>query len=504
MKNTITRAALAAFCLLCASCSDAILNQMTEAAATANRPTVSPVNGTSVTAHETITFTFTAAQESSGVSLSGTLGTVAPADLSWSTDKKTLTVNPNVAVLWTAGVDKTLILTVAASGESLPYTFAWDVFNGVCVGDPSVAVASADNGTTLKPYRTIQAGIDAAKTKYVDAGKGNAEVRVGGGAAFVYSAACTVSPAATYVVDMKEGVSVYGGYDAAFDARDTTARVTTIEDTDTAGTGSTATNPVRPVNFGAGITTTTVMDGVTIKLGGSAFIHAGIYCGTSPTMRGVRILGKTSAYGSTAIGILVVNGASPYITQCYINPGSAQSFTYAILATGTSGTHSSLSIVSNELYGGEIKSSNFFGLQLIALTFADAVITGNKLYGGVAPSAAVDYLQNAYATIAIDRSAPRIENNQFLLTNNSSPVIAVFESDDTTSSDPATLRGNDFSYGPSSTESIYCDEAAFSSQYDCITFSNWASIDITTQEGIGKLFNTTWNNFSTSNNINIH
>ena len=369
----------AGFALL--SCTDAILTEMKSLATEANRPTVTPATGATITAHEPITFTFPRSMDPASVTLTGTLGSVTP---SWSTttltnDTLVLNGGSTPAVAWTAGTGKTLTVTVATGGNIVTFDFSWDVFQGVCVSAPDNAQkpgAPGAAGTVLHPLDKIQSGIDLAKSLYVTGGKGPAEVRVAFG---TYSASCAVNPSVVSVANITKDVSLYGGYALDFSTRSPTTTVSDIIDTDTQGITVSDTNPIRTLNCtDSTVTRATRIDGVRITLGSSTGYHCGILClQASPTISNVVVQGRGySQRGTEAFGV-ELQSSSALVTGCTIDPGNAD-VTGQSMGIWCKGAYTpEISVCT--IFGGN--SGWTYGIQVSNL--CSAKITNCSISGGI-------------------------------------------------------------------------------------------------------------------------
>jgi hypothetical protein len=304
-----------------ASCSDALLNEMARLAADANRPSISPADGAIITAHETITLTFPKTMDPASVTIAGDIGT---AGAEWSTTALTndaLTLNGydtgSPVIAWTAGTGKTLTITVVSSGETIVYTYTFEVFRGVCVRQDGLD----DNpGTAVKPKKNIKAGIDAVVDSQLYGAAGEVHVAAG-----TYPTDWAGSQNRITIV---EGVSLLGGYASDWTARDIAANRTVIVDQSTTG-GSTNNNPNRAIDVPSGITSATVIEGFAVYGSNSGTIGgnytAAVFCGSSPSIRNNEIIAGgngTNADYRYGIEIYTTGSASPTITLNNFNQGS--------------------------------------------------------------------------------------------------------------------------------------------------------------------------------------
>jgi hypothetical protein len=471
------------------SCSDALLTEMNRIATDANKPRTTPVDKSTVTAHEAITFFFTKSMDPASVTVSGNIGTAAPSWTTTTLTNDTLTLNAGAAAaVWTAGAGKTLMLTVTSGSQTVSYSYSFDVFSGVCVSDPANLPnpgAPGAPGTRQAPLDTIQSGINKAKTVYVNAGKGPAEVRVAFG---TYSAACKVANAsppqtAVYVADMTANVSLYGGYALDFATRNPGSTHSTIADTDSAGLYSSELNPVRAVNFtDATITTATIFDGFSIQTGNTAGSHCAIYCSNaSPAIAHLIISGSSSVEANAtlfACGMLLTQ-SSGHVQYCTVDPGRARK------ADGTSGIstgiycrQASAPVIDSNTVSGQI-GHDVYGIRIE--TGCSATVTGNTVSGGSFNAA--DF--GAGRAIFSGGAHPIVTDNTISVIPGYD-AFGIEEGTGSGTSNPAQVRRNNFNY---SSGNYYYDEAA-----TAITSSNYGTQTVSTAEGTLLLFNATWSN----------
>ena len=241
---------------------------------------------------------------------------------------------------------------------------------GNCPSDDGLFVAAArgddsNPGSKAMPLKTIGAGIAKAKAK--------------GGAQSVYVAQGMYPEKVT----LAAGVSVHGGYECNTGAcswtRDFVTFETTIVDQDFEG-----------VLAGAGITSATLLGGFTIRgkdgmpaaaPGGAAVTIAG----SSPTVRGNKILGGTIAAGgptasdrSLGIAVRGTGGALAKIENNEITSGSAPGLSAAIMLENIGGP-SIATIAANRLQSGQARRSD----AVAAFGSGPATtITGNDIFAG--------------------------------------------------------------------------------------------------------------------------
>ncbi len=390
-------------CLLTVSCSDALLDEMGRLAAEANRPAISPLAGSIITAHETITLSFDSDMTPGSVSVGGSIGLAAPAT-SWA-DPRTLNLNLGNVIAWSAGTGKKMTVSISESGQSTVYEYTFEVFNGVCVegGDPAASDddSKAWAGTQRHPFSTIAKAIDFIQAIYPT----GSEIRVA-------PASLATTPANEYQIDyrgdaasrivMADGYSLLGGYSRDWTARNIAGNKTVIRDMST--TGGSMADPNRAVDCGNGLDASTALDGFTI-LGGGGDASAAVYCsGASPTISNSAINAGTSGSGAVSRhALFVTGGSSPLVNGNIINAsgGSASIETcsgiYLYSVTG------SPELYRNTVYGGtasSISAGNSFGIVSDS-TNCIPTIEGNTIGGGSAYTTYCVYIMSASSPIAI-------------------------------------------------------------------------------------------------------
>ncbi len=431
--------------------------------------------GTTITGHEPITIAFS--DEMTSCSVSGSMGNaMAAGNLDWE-DTKTYTITPGVGNVYPEGSGQVLGLKcTSVEGKELDNSYTFVTENAVYVssglntinpGDPS------NDGTKTSPLSVIQTGVNLADDLY-----DTARVNVAEGD---YNVACALSPSAVYAVEMKEGISLYGGYSENFNNYNSSTYISKITDTSTSGTGSGELNPVTAIYCGSSITNSTVIDGFTITIGTNGGTHAGIYCENgSPKVTNNIIICSSSSSGFYSHGILL-SSSSAIIQNNTINPGGSIGETNGIYCISTS----TPTIDENTVDGGSGDST--YGVRLDSSS--DATITNNVISGGDWDTEGI--------CIRVRISSPIITGNTFNLTSPAlTSTYAIYEVDD--SSDPANVTNNDFNYNGN----WYRDELAGAT----ITIGNYSGTTITIGAYDRLLFDsepTGFNNYSTSENINI-
>lgn len=472
---------IAAAGLICLGCSDALIDKMNNLAEEASRPSVSPADGTVVTAHETITLVFKQGMTPSSVSTSGSIGSAAMTWDTTTTTNDTLILNVANAVSWNAGTAMKLVVQVAEGGETTLYEYGFDVFDGACVADPAVLPASVDAGTFLHPYRRIQQGIDLAKSFYIDgAGRASAEVRVATG---TYSAECAAKNggAGVFVADMVAGVSLLGGYSPSdFRTRNASLYPTVLSDSLTTGGAysSETSDPVRTVNCtDTGINNATVLDGFTVQLSKGIFYHAAVFCYlSSPTLRNLTISGSSDSGSETPVSMgILLNQSSARIVSCTVSPGYADStdgnggMAFGIRCTGSS----TPSILSSSVSGGVAETTCGISLE----GGANAQVTFTAVQGGTWKST----YGKGYCLKVSGTTAPTFGDLTLTVVDNNTYGIFCVAA----GSQPASLTDTSFSYNGN----WYCKP-----DMTVITSANAGTVTVVTGQGTDLLFNASWGN----------
>jgi hypothetical protein len=465
----------AAGLLMLSSCSDALLDEMARLAVESNQADISPSNGSIITAHEIITLTFTKAMDPSTVAVTGDFSAVLP---TWPADggNKEMKLNDLGAVVWPSGAGKTLTVTVTSGGQTVTSTYTYEVFRGVCVsiddpkGDDAV---TSTCGRALKPLKSIPAGIAAVQQSATYGGVGEVRIAIG-----TYT---TNWAAGTGKISVPEGVSLRGGYDASWTTRTIlpAGKSLTVVRDDSSGSSSTLAAPTRAIDCLPGVTTATVVEGLTVYGGQDSFSAAlfcsvasptlryntfigaggGVLAATSPTRFGISLTASSNAAilsndinyvdsaptgGGTNIhnsyGIYV-DGSAPAITSNRIYAGTASQSTSlgthnacALLATGDS----AVVIDSNEISGGT--ACRCWGIRLLSGGIV-ASIRNNLLVAG--SSIATGASSKNYGIDAFSVPGPVIRNNTFQCSRADTVAYSFYTLFMSTTSDP-TIENNVF------------------------------------------------------------
>ncbi|MCX7037653.1 MAG: right-handed parallel beta-helix repeat-containing protein [Spirochaetes bacterium] len=317
----------------------------------------------------------------------------------------TLTIRPKGQ--WSLGSGKTL--TVECSDlEGYP-TPKIDVTYGVLDGIVYVRTNGSDSnpGTDDLPKKTFQEAIDTAAAVYA-----SAEVHVAAG---------TYQP--SDVIDLKDGISLYGGYSpdqwsdretdtdwplsgtgtseyptiiqtssdfAAVRIANTSHPVTVDGFTVSGGVGGSGTTAIYCSNSTGVVLQSNVIDG------GGGGLSIGIYIDSSPVTLQYNAISGGANGMSFAV---VVNGSHPLIARNRIQGGTSGTggSTVAIYDIGSSAT-----IAANTIYGGDAWSSS---LGIYMESGSTAVIYNNIIDGGTSAAGP------GTTGVLVDGSSPILRNN---------------------------------------------------------------------------------------------
>jgi hypothetical protein len=430
----------------------------------ANRPKIVPAEKSLLAAHEALTLTFPNSMDPSSVTVSGNIGTVNAGMMTWSTSalsNDTLSLNAAGAVAWTAGSGMTLNVTVVSKGETSTYSYTFDVVRGIFVAK---AGTDANTGTTRQPLQTIGAGI--AKVQSLYSGSGAVYVSQG-----TYSGDSQAKGNAG-VVNMVDGISLYGGYSSnSWSDRNVATYETTIEDTSTANGGSlTAANIA--VYCGATVThsSTTIIDGFTIRLAGasgSGASNVGVYCSGAPTVQKCKIVGLNTSWGDNAYGIY--SNAGGNILNNSITPNTASTTSCGVYLENSTAT-----IDGNSISGGQAAASTYGVVSSLGPT--SPTIVRNTI------DISITTATNKYC-IWIALSHPSITDNKLIFTNGN---YAIYEVSSIANDAPASVQRNNFS----TNGFIWFHEAPSNE----IRPSNYTAQNLTTGDGTKTLYY--WANYS--------
>jgi hypothetical protein len=265
----------------------------------------------------------------------------------------TLTISPTAS--WTTGSARNLTVNASdlADNPLATMTVQYDVYTGTLFYVSSAASDDTGNGLTpATAKRTIMAAINAATAP--------ATVLVNAGSHAVDSGA------GAHVI-VKDGVSLLGGFNADFSARNPSTYFTGI--TATPNTGGTIFEPNRGIEVGFGVTAATVIDGFRVQGGGGDY-SAGIMTvsGGSAVIRNNQVDGGN---GQVSMGILVDSG-SPLIENNTVSGGAAGNSSYGIYSRDNA------TIRNNTVNGG----SGVVLSSAVVLNLATGLVELNTLHGG--------------------------------------------------------------------------------------------------------------------------
>ncbi|MDH5720171.1 MAG: hypothetical protein OEZ13_06040 [Spirochaetia bacterium] len=260
--------------------------------------------------------------------------------------------------------------TTEASQYASGYFIVLDEFIYVyCVADTTCS-DEGTTGTLNNPYQTAAKGVSEAYRL------GKSEVRIASRGAGIDT---------TYegTVVLKEGVTIYGGYDASFSIRDPAINRTILSSNGNF------------VIYAADIFLTTIVDGVEIKntaVGLTTTIAVKTdNCSNDLQFNNVLINGGS---GSTAYGMYNTNYAQPYLFQSsvttnntstrsigiYNNLGSFPLLENSFITTGASGT--TIGVLNEQSSSSGTVMLNSEVIPLNAQTFSAGISGNNSLPGG--------------------------------------------------------------------------------------------------------------------------
>ncbi|NOY09466.1 MAG: right-handed parallel beta-helix repeat-containing protein, partial [Spirochaetes bacterium] len=281
-----------------------------------------------------------------------------------------------------------------AAGGNAGSTTSFDGFIYVNINSGN----NDNSGISTAPKASIQAGITAAKDVNIPA------VRIAQGD---YS---DTGP----VVTLAEGVSLYGGYKSGdWNIRDSAAYVTTIQDTDISINTPSTTH--RALEAGSGITSATVVDGVSIK-GSNAGAQDGryicavfIYSGGSPTIQNSILYGGYAGSASETAALIIINSA-PVIQDSILHSGNAGN-NRGIKMTGAGAL-----IRRNTIDGDSVGGNAAYGIYTEGGT---PMIYNNTIYN-------LNSSSGNTCGIYVNNGTPEIYNNFIDGGKNGSNAVAVY------------------------------------------------------------------------------
>ncbi|HOO70120.1 MAG TPA: hypothetical protein PK926_00040 [Spirochaetota bacterium] len=263
----------------------------------------------------------------------------------------------------------------------------------VCTGEDTVVYVSIESGddelnpgTKASPKKTIQEGINCA-ARVFSAG----EVHVAEGEYHIDGSVSAFAQSRAGIV-LRQGISVYGGYASSDwdEDRDSAVYETVVTDDSTGETGYFA-KPNRVFHAGGGITSETVIDGLTINGGGGDY-SSGIAClGGSPTIINNTINGGSGS--SKSYGIYI-SDSSAVISDNTVNGGGGGVYTYGIACDEANAT-----VYENIISGGS-GSTGSYGIDLY---YSNDLIRANTVNGGTSDGASFG--------VMITGASPSLYNN---------------------------------------------------------------------------------------------
>jgi len=245
------------------------------------------------------------------------------------------------------------------------------------------STAAVSDGKRETPFKSIQTAIEYAYVTGMPA-----DVRVATG---------------TYnePVTLRNRVSLYGGYDTAFNGRNISGNIATIS-------SPTSTS----IYADSGVSASTVVDGFTIKAGTLGGVNHGIYLnGASATVSNNTISGGS---GTNSNAIVAASGSTAVITMNVIQGGSGSTTSVGLSVLGSSSM-----INGNSITGGNGGNSSAITID----SSSSPKISRNTLHGGYA--AGISYGIDNSGTSVITNNVIYGGNGQSsrAITNNGSPVI---------------------------------------------------------------------------------
>ena len=349
-----------------AGCSSSGSSDTTPPTVISQTPTTNLISQSQV-----FTLVFDESINTGSYSLGGTLASVSDGGV-WSQTavmNDTLTISPQPS--WPVDTERTLIINARdlAGNPLATQTLTLAVYNGTLYYVSTTAVDDSGDGLTpATAKQTIMAAVNLASdpaTVVVEAG--------------TYA----VSNTGTVRITLKEGVSLYGGFNATFTDRSIGSSIITDQSSATTALP----NPNYAVLGDTGITAATLLDGFTI-------------------------LGAGSGSNLTA-GLRMHNSAAPTVQHNTINGGSGSTTSYAIYQD----TGAAPLIQYNTLYGGN-GGTNSIGVKSDS---SSPVIMSNLIEGGSGGSSSTAIAGDS--DVAMQIRANRIFGGSG--TNNSAGISAV-------------------------------------------------------------------------------
>lgn len=294
--------------------------------------------------------------------------------------------------------------------------------------------ADSNDGTAVEPVRTIARGIELA-------------VELGFGAVYVAEGSYPQNSNDNQVVEVVDGVSLYGGFSAAdWDDRDPASFPSVLVDGADAPGGATPQAPHHALRIPVGVPTSTEVDGFVIEASGQAFSAAVLVQGEgtvshSRLVGGPSMLSPAVAVAEAAAASLLFNDIDGLIAD----PGLPS---FAIR-----GSDCEVTAVGNTIRSGEGATNRAVALTNATGTFMSNVVIGELGEGG--DTRAFELTDSAVAiignTLLVEASGlgyfillggtsvlPALENNNFIPRSDSTWCFLGG------GSDPLSVRGNNF------------------------------------------------------------
>lgn len=318
---------------------------------------------------DVITLVFSESMDTASYTLGGNMAAESDGGV-WS---KTTALNDTLTITqlsgWSADTNRTLIVNANdLAGNALsPLTLTYDVYRGVAYYvNASMPSDLLDGLTPATAKKTIMAAIDAATAPAV---------------VLVQSGVYQVASGGTERIVLKEGVSLYGGYNADFTSR--VAGASTIADTSTLTTA--LPNPNFAVLGNAGITSATLLDGFTIVgTNNSSNLTAGLRLrdGAAPTVQHNTINGGSGSTASYAVYLF--NNPAPLIQHNTLDGGAGVS------ATAIAGGPGATTLIEhNRIDGGSGTVS-----RGIDFTGGTSLLRKNTIFGGIRTTRGLHTIEN--------------------------------------------------------------------------------------------------------------
>ncbi|MDH5446993.1 MAG: right-handed parallel beta-helix repeat-containing protein [Gammaproteobacteria bacterium] len=353
----------------------------------------------------------------------------------WSAESDTLTISPADGA-WVSGMDRTLTINARdlAGNPATTISLMLDVYAGTLYFVSSNAADDSGDGLTpATARRNIYGAISAAT--------GPAVVVVNGGS---YP---TDSSNALTRIEMKDQVSLYGGYSADFKTRNTNTNASSITNASTIES-----NAFGTVTVGDSIMNPAVIDGFTIYgpsvVGnGSEDASAIVSNGNAVIQNNVLVGGVHSGSGTCAA---IVSSAQILIYRNTIRSGGTCSNGFLVSVSGTSTvdirynrislessrftailmTNTNGAMVINNLISTNVTSSNSAGMQL--WVSSNSIVRNNTFYSNGSSTYGI-YISGGGTGNAL------IQNN-LIYTGAGANSYCIYEHD--TAGSPAAVQNN--------------------------------------------------------------